>query len=85
MGAEGAVNILYRDRLKAASDPNTLRRELTAQYQQKVCDPYTAASQGILDEVIEPVETRRKVIAALEALQDKPFTARQDRHGNMPV
>jgi propionyl-CoA carboxylase beta chain len=85
MGAEGAVNILFRDEIASAPDPETARAGLAADYRQKFTSPYTAASMGVVDDVIEPSGTRLKVIAALEALSDKQMPRPQRKHGNMPV
>jgi acetyl-CoA carboxylase carboxyltransferase component len=85
MGAEGAVNILFRDEIAAAPDPAPVRAKLAADYRQKFSSPYTAASMGTVDDVIEPVETREKIIAALDALKDKQLPRPARKHGNMPV
>jgi acetyl-CoA carboxylase carboxyltransferase component len=85
MGAEGAVNILFRDEIAAAPDPIPARARLAANYRQKFSSPYTAAAMGTVDDVIEPVETRAEVIAALEALADKQMPPPPRKHGNMPV
>jgi propionyl-CoA carboxylase beta chain len=85
MGAEGAVNILFRDEIASAEDPTATRLRLAADYRQKFSSPYTAASLGTVDDVIEPVETRAKVIAALEALKDKQLPQPARKHGNMPM
>ena len=71
MGPEGAVNIIYRREIAEAEDTNSLRKELTDQYRDEMANPYIAASRGYLDDVIQPEETRRKLIEALEALRDK--------------
>jgi propionyl-CoA carboxylase beta chain len=85
MGAEGAVNILFRDEIASAPDPGLARAGLAADYRQKFTSPYTAASMGVVDDVIEPSWTRPKVITALEALADKQVPRPQRKHGNMPV
>ncbi|KAF0106976.1 MAG: carboxyl transferase [Anaerolineaceae bacterium] len=85
MGAEGAVNILFRDEIAAAPDPEPVRAKLAADYRRKFSSPYTAAALGTVDDVIEPAETRAKVIAALEALKDKQMPPPPRKHGNMPV
>jgi propionyl-CoA carboxylase beta chain len=71
MGAEGAVNILFRRQIENAPDPSEERKRLAEEYRQKFNNPYHAASSGYVDDVIEPRETRPKVIAALAALRDK--------------
>jgi propionyl-CoA carboxylase beta chain len=85
MGAEGAVNILFRDEIASAPDRELARAKLAADYRQKFSSPYTAASMGTVDDVIEPAETRAKVIAALAALKDKQIPRPPRKHGNMPV
>jgi propionyl-CoA carboxylase beta chain len=85
MGAEGAVNILYRDEIAAAPDPEARRRALADDYRQRFSSPYGAAAAGFVDDVIAPSETRPRLIAALEALQDKQAHRPPQRHGNMPV
>src|SRR5512140_1652245 len=66
MGAEGAVNILFRAELKAAENAGQLREELVEDYERKFKSPYVAASRGLIDDVIAPAETRRTLIRALE-------------------
>ena len=85
MGAEGAANILYRRQLKDAADPEAERARLVEEYRQRFCNPYAAANAGYIDDVIEPRETRLRVIAALAALRDKTVQALPRKHGNMPV
>lgn len=80
MGAEGAVEILYRRKLKA--DPDC-RDQLVEEYREQYMNPYLAASRGYIDEVIEPENTRRRIAAALEALAGKPRG--KERHGNIPL
>ena len=85
MGAEGAANILYGKQIKAAEDPEAERKRLTREYQEAYLNPYVAAKAGYIDEVIEPAETRQKLIEALAALQNKVETNPPRKHGNMPV
>jgi propionyl-CoA carboxylase beta chain len=85
MGAEGAANILYGKQIKAAEDPEAERKRLTKEYQETYLNPYVAAKAGYIDEVIEPAETRQKLIEALAALQNKVETNPPRKHGNMPV
>jgi propionyl-CoA carboxylase beta chain len=85
MGPEGAANILYRKQIDASKEPEKERTRLTEEYRKQFLNPYAAAEAGFVDEVIEPRETRSKVIKALAFLNDK-FEARLPRkHGNMPV
>ncbi|MFZ2487246.1 MAG: acyl-CoA carboxylase subunit beta [Anaerolineae bacterium] len=85
MGADGAVNILYRKQLAEAADPAALRAEIIAQYQSTFMSPYAAADMGQIDEVIEPRETRARLIAALDVLRGKVSTNPPKKHGLMPV
>lgn len=85
IGAEGAVNILYKEQIAKAADPSAERARLIAEYRQKFANPYYAAANGYVDEIIEPRETRKKVIAALAALRDKYHPTPPRKHGNIPV
>jgi propionyl-CoA carboxylase beta chain len=85
MGAEGAVNILYRKEISAAPEPETERKRLEEEYHQKYLNPYAAAHAGYIDEVIEPAQTRQKLIEALEVLATKVEAIPGRKHGNMPV
>ena len=71
MGPEGAVNVLYRRELQAAADPAALRQQKVAEFREKFANPYMAADRGFVDEVIEPRQTRRKIIAGLEMARAK--------------
>ncbi len=85
MGAEGAVNILNRDDLAAAADPTAERARLVADYEERFANPYVAAARGFVDDVIQPSETRPRLIASLELLADKRDTNPQKKHGNIPL
>jgi propionyl-CoA carboxylase beta chain len=85
LGAEGAVNILFKKQIESASDPGNERKKLAQEYREKFNNPYHAASTGYVDDIIEPRETRAKVIAALSALRDKYAPAPPRKHGNIPV
>ena len=85
MGADGAVNILYRDELAKAKDPVAARKKLVAEYNDKFASPWIAAELGYLDDVIEPAETRPKLIAALEMLRNKRQEQPRKKHGNLPL
>jgi acetyl-CoA carboxylase carboxyltransferase component len=85
MGAEGAVNILFRKELKDAVDPAAERARLVADYRSKFANPYNAASGGHIDDIILPSETRPKLIAALELLRDKQTKLPPKKHGNIPL
>jgi len=85
MGPEGAVNIIYRQQLAEAEDPETERLRLIEDYRQKFANPYVAASRGYVDDIIEPHETRPRLINALEMLRNKRDTNPYKKHGNLPL
>lgn len=85
MGPEGAVNIIFRRELEKAENPEQRRAELVAEYREKFANPYIAAARGYLDDVIEPRETRPRLINALEMLQNKRDTNPPKKHGNIPL
>jgi propionyl-CoA carboxylase beta chain len=85
MGPEGAVNILYKRELDAASDPDALRAARVAEFREKFANPYVAASRGFIDEVIHPRQTRGKLIAALAGLETKRDRNPPKKHGNIPL
>jgi len=85
MGAEGAVNILYRKHLAEAEEPEALRQRFVAEFREQFGSPYSAAASGHVDDVILPSETRAKLVAALDFLRDKQATTLPKKHGNMPL
>jgi len=85
MGAEGAVNVIFKDRIEAAADAAAERERLVADYEEQFANPYIAASRGYVDDVIRPSETRPRLIAALEMLADKRDTNPRKKHGNIPL
>ncbi len=85
MGAEGACNIVYRREIASAEDPAAKRKELVAAYEAQFNNPYFAAGMGIVDEIIAPRETRKKVIAFLEAYKDKAEVRLPKKHNNIPL
>jgi propionyl-CoA carboxylase beta chain len=85
MGPEGAVNILYRRELEAADDSDELRQAKIDEYRDHFANPFVAAERGYVDDVIEPHETRRKVIRALRMLANKTDTMPKKKHGNIPL
>ena len=85
MGPDGAVNIIFRRELAAAEDPVARKAELVADYRERFANPYTAARQGYIDDVIEPSRTRPRLINALEMLQNKRDHNPPKKHGNMPL
>ena len=85
MGGEGAATILYRREIAAAADPAAARAQYAAEYRERYLNPYAAAEGGFIDEVIEPAETRARLIGALLALRHKAVIPLARRHGNMPA
>jgi acetyl-CoA carboxylase carboxyltransferase component len=85
MGVEGAVNIIFRERLKSAADQDAERARLTEEYEERFANPYVAAGRGYVDDVILPSETRPKVIGALEMLDGKRQRNLPRKHGNIPL
>ncbi len=85
MGAQGAVNILYRPELRDADDPDAKRRELVAEYEDTLANPYVAAERGYIDAVITPHETRIEIVRALRVLRHKRETLPPKKHGNIPL
>src|SRR3954471_8289423 len=85
MGPEGAVNILYKRELDAAADPAAKRSEKVEEFRTKFANPYIAAARGFVDEIIRPRETRRKLIAALNNLDNKRDKNPPKKHGNLPL
>jgi propionyl-CoA carboxylase beta chain len=85
MGPDGAVNILYKREMDAATDPALLKDEKTREYREKFANPYAAAERGYVDEVIEPRDTRRRLIQALEVVHTKRDQNPPKKHGNIPL
>ena len=85
MGPQGAVEIVYRRELQQAADPASRRAELVDEYTEKYANPYAAAERGFIDDVIDPSETRRKVVAGLRVLRSKREDLPQRKHGNVPL
>ena len=85
MGAQGAVNILYRRELAAAEDPDAVRARRVTEYEDTLANPYIAAERGYLDAVIRPSETRAEITRALRSLRTKRQTLPPKKHGNIPL
>ncbi len=85
MGAEGAVNILYRHAIAEAEDPEQVRAEKIKEYQEKFASPFIAAQRGFIDDVIAPSQTRKRLIAGLRMLENKRDTNPPKKHGNIPL
>ena len=85
MGAEGAVNIIFRDEIAKADDPDAERMRLVGEYEARFANPYVAAARGYVDEVILPSETRARVVDALTMLEGKRQAVPARKHGNIPL
>jgi acetyl-CoA/propionyl-CoA carboxylase carboxyl transferase subunit len=85
MGAEGAVNVVFKKEIEAADDPADRRAELITEYRDKFSTPYAAAERGFIDDVIEPAETRPRLIKALRMLSTKREAVPARKHGNIPL
>jgi propionyl-CoA carboxylase beta chain len=85
MGSQGAVNIIHRRAISDADNADQLRSDLISDYEQQFSNPYVAAERGLVDEVIEPRETRQRLIQALEMLRTKRTTLPPKKHGNIPL
>ncbi len=85
MGPEGAANIVYRKQIEAAEDKAAERAKMVGEYRKTFLNPYAAAADGYVDDVIEPQETRKRVIAALAALREKTEITPARKHGNIPL
>jgi propionyl-CoA carboxylase beta chain len=85
MGPHGAINIIFRKEIAGAKDPKQKHSELVSEYRQKFASPYIAAQKGYIDEVIEPAETRPKLVSALESLATKREVRPSRKHSNLPL
>ena len=85
MGPEGAVNVVFRREIEAAKDKVKRRKELISEYEEKFASPYVAASRGFIDEVIDPRQTRSKLIKALDMLKNKRASMPHKKHGSIPL
>lgn len=85
MGAEGAVNIIFRNDIGNSDDPEKTRVDLTQNYEEKFNNPYRAAELGLIDEIIEPAITRKRIIESFEMLSNKRKKAPKKKHGNVPL
>tara|TARA_B100000953_G_scaffold131638_1_gene108725 strand:+ start:1 stop:729 length:729 start_codon:yes stop_codon:yes gene_type:complete len=85
MGPQGAVEILHRRELEQSADPAARREELVDEYMEKFANPYVAAERGFIDDVIDPADTRTRLIAGLEMLTTKREELPRRKHGNVPL
>jgi acetyl-CoA carboxylase carboxyltransferase component len=85
MGADGAVNIAFKRKIKAAEDPEAMRAQCKREYEERFLNPYVAAARGYVNEVIKPEETRDAIIKALKGLKNKQVEGPKKKHGNIPL
>lgn len=85
MGAQGAVNIIHRREIAGAAEPDEARDQLIGEYEERFANPYLAAERGLVDDVIEPRETRPRLIRALDMLRNKREAMPPRKHGNIPL
>ncbi|MGH2457579.1 MAG: carboxyl transferase domain-containing protein, partial [Chloroflexota bacterium] len=85
MDGPGAVDVVMKREIQQSPDPEATRQRLIAEYRQRFANPYIAASRGFIDDVIEPRETRPRIIAGLELLKNKRDTNPPKKHANMPL
>ncbi|MBP2671339.1 MAG: carboxyl transferase, partial [candidate division NC10 bacterium] len=85
MGPEGAANIIFRREIRDAADPEERRQEMIDDYRQRFSNPYQAAKRGYVDAVINPKDTRRTLVAALEMAATKHEQRPRKKHGNIPL
>jgi len=85
MGPEGAVNIVFKKQIAEAENPESAQEQLVQEYRDTFANPYVAAARGYIDDVIEPRETRPRIIEALQMLQNKRDTNPPKKHGNIPL
>jgi methylmalonyl-CoA decarboxylase subunit alpha len=84
MGAEGAANVIFRRQINAADDPEAMRARMVKEYKAELMHPYYAAERGLVDDVIDPVETREVLIRSLQMLRNKHADLPSRKHGNPP-
>ena len=85
MGADGAVNIIFREQIAQSENPDQTRKQKIAEYQEKFTNPLLAANRGYIDDIIDPADTRREIIKALEMLQNKRDSLPAKKHDNIPL
>jgi acetyl-CoA carboxylase carboxyltransferase component len=85
MGPQGAVDIVYRRELQTAANPDQRRSELVDEYVERYANPYVAAERGYVDDVIDPADTRRILVRALDILRSKREQLPSRKHGNVPL
>ncbi|MFG2387968.1 carboxyl transferase domain-containing protein, partial [Streptomyces lavendulae] len=84
MGAEGAANVIFRKQIADAEDPEAMRARMVKEYKAELMHPYYAAERGLVDDVIDPAETREVLVSALAMLRTKHADLPSRKHGNPP-
>jgi len=85
MGAEGAANVVFRRQIAASDDPEGTRAQLVKEYKAELMHPYYAAERGLVDDVIDPAETRQILVRSLRMLREKHAPLPVRKHGNQPA
>jgi acetyl-CoA/propionyl-CoA carboxylase carboxyl transferase subunit len=85
MGPQGAVNVLYDDEIESAEDVEARRQQLIDEYRDAFANPYTAAERGFVDDVLEPKDTRARLVEDLDLLRGKRKDGPDRKHGNIPL
>ena len=85
MGPEAAVEIIWKNRIKNSKNPKKEKNDLIQQYKEKISNPFIAAKHGFIDDIIEPSETRTRIISSLEVLKSKVDNNPKKKHGNIPL
>ena len=84
MGPDGAANIIFRDEIMKSEDPKATMKQRTDEYREKFANPYIASAKGLIDNVIDPRDTRKTIIQSLKMLSSKRESHPQGKHGNIP-
>ncbi|MHB1405676.1 MAG: acyl-CoA carboxylase subunit beta [Desulfitobacteriaceae bacterium] len=84
MGPDGAANIIFRDEIKKEDDPGAVMKQRTAEYREKFANPYVASAKGLVDDVIDPRDTRKRLVQSLQMLRQKRENRPRKKHGNIP-
>ncbi len=84
MGPEGAANIIFRKEIMSAKNPDEMRKQKVQEYKEKFANPYVAASKGYVDSVIEPSETRKVLVHAIDVAKNKSISGPKKKHGLPP-
>jgi propionyl-CoA carboxylase beta chain len=85
MGPQGAVEIIFKEEIEDADDPEAAKQHFVEEYREKVASPLVAASRGYIDDIIRPRDTRQRLVTALELLKNKRDSNPPKKHGNIPL